>query len=172
MAEERCPELGDRAQLVANKYGRALLLFAKCHQCFNSSHRLSDADLSTLGKLFNILVLRMFSTCTFIFLLERDIDEFLTFYRATFPAATITPKMHMIEDHMVPFLRSWRVGLGLLGEQGAESIHARFNQMGRTYNNMRNGVDRLKSVVTEHLRQVCPFNVAKQPPPKKKKNDD
>lgn len=38
--------------------------------------------------------------------------------------ATITPKLHMLEDHVIPFLTKWGVGLGFLGEHGAESIHA------------------------------------------------
>lgn len=32
--------------------------------------------------------------------------------------------MHMLEEHVVPWLRMWHVGFGLMGEQGAESIHA------------------------------------------------
>ena len=76
--------------------------------------------------------------------------------------------MHMMEDHVVDFIAKWRVGFGMLGEQGAESIHTVFNQLGRTYSNMTNGVERLKSVVMEHYRQICPKNVARQPPPAKK----
>ena len=55
------------------------------------------------------------------------IDAFLAFYRDAFPQATVLPKMHMLEDHVIPFLKKWKVGLGFLGEQGAESVHARFN---------------------------------------------
>ena len=40
----------EQAQVVANKYGRALLLFAKCHNSFNSSLYFDDAALSTLRK--------------------------------------------------------------------------------------------------------------------------
>ena len=36
-------------------------------------------------------------------------------------------------DHVVPFLRKWRVGFGFHGEQGAESLHASFNQITRSY---------------------------------------
>ena len=70
----------------------------------------------------------------------------------------------MIEDHVVPFLQQWKVGLGMLGEQGAEGIHARFNQLERTYCNMANGVERLRAMVADHFRQVCPENVALEPP--------
>ena len=53
---------------------------------------------------------------------------------------------------MVPFLKKWRVGLGFLGEQGAESIHARFNAIKRSYINMPNSVQRLECIMTEHFR--------------------
>ena len=35
---------------------------------------------------------------------------------------TVIPKMHMPEKHVVDWLDEWQVGLGLMGEQGAESI--------------------------------------------------
>ena len=80
---------------------------------------------------------------------ESDIQEFLTHYRATIPNATVIPKLHMMEDHVVDFITEWRVGMGMLGEQGAESIHITFNQLTRTYANTMNGVERLRSIVTE-----------------------
>ena len=104
--------------------------------------------------------------------IEHDIDKFLQYYRSSFPSATVTPKMHMMEDHVVQCLRLWRVGLGMLGEQGAESIHSRFNQLERTYANMANGVQRLKSMVMEHHRQICPDNIIRQPSPKRYKTKD
>ena len=42
-----------------------------------------------------------------------------------FPDSSISPKMHLLEDHIIPWAKEWHVGFGLLGEQGAESIHAR-----------------------------------------------
>ena len=45
----RCPQMEEYAQTVANKFGRALLLFSKCHNQFNSKKGLSEDDLDTLG---------------------------------------------------------------------------------------------------------------------------
>ena len=70
---------------------------------------------------------------------------------------------------MVEFIQHGKVGMGMLGEQGAESIHTIFNQLDRTYVNITNGVQRLKSMMTEHYRQICPENVIGQPPPTKRK---
>jgi len=71
--------------------------------------------------------------------------------------------MHMLEDHMIPWLEQWHVGMGLMGEQGAESIHAAFNRTERRYTNMPEKVERMKCLMTEHHRQVCPPLVDKQP---------
>ena len=70
-----------------------------------------------------------------------DIDEFLQHYRTTFPITWVTPKLHMMEDHVVDFVGEWGICIGMLGEQGAESIHTVFNQLARTYANITNGVE-------------------------------
>ena len=63
----------------------------------------------------------------------------------------------MLEDHVLPFLTQWRVGFGLIGEQGAESIHTAYNQLSRIYANIHNGVDRLRQVTVENQRRTCPL---------------
>ena len=87
----------------------------------------------------------------------RKIEEFMAYYRSTFPDTSITPKLHMLEDHILPFLEKWRVGFGLMGEQGAESIHTAFNQLNQVYANIHNGVDRLHYIMVEHHRRVSPL---------------
>ena len=53
-----------------------------------------------------------------------NIKTFLSYYCSQFSSSTVTPKLHMLEELVVPWVQKWRVGIGLLGEQGAESIHA------------------------------------------------
>ena len=93
----------------------------------------------------------------------------MSFYRVTFPEAKFFPKMHMLEEHIVPWLEQWRVGSGCMGEQGAEALHANFNTCERAYNNMRDRVERLKVVLRNHHMQIMPSNVALEPPPLKKR---
>ena len=50
--------------------------------------------------------------------------------------------MHILEDHVIPWLR--HVGAGLMGEQGAESLHAHLHKLERDYAGIVNKVDRLK----------------------------
>ena len=98
-----------------------------------------------------------------------DIDAFMNHYRSQFPSSRVTPKLHMLEDNVIPGIQHWNVGLGFHGEQGAESIHAIFNSLNRTYSNIRNHADRLKGVMREHYLQIAPSNVAKTPAVKKRK---
>ncbi len=93
----------------------------------------------------------------------------MTFYRETFPHASVLPKMHMLEEHIVDWLRLWGVGLGLMGEQGAESIHASINTISRAYSNIPDKVQRLECILKEHHRHVCPTLAAQQPVKKKRK---
>ena len=57
VAAERCPDMEDMVQLVANKYGRALMLYSKCHELFNSSDRFSEEMLASLRKFPNLTIL-------------------------------------------------------------------------------------------------------------------
>ena len=93
----------------------------------------------------------------YMYFAGKRFEDFLKFYRDTFPDSSITPKMHMLEDHVLPFLQKWRVGFGLLGEQGAESIHTTFNQLNRVYANIHNRVERLHHITVEHHRKVSPL---------------
>ena len=69
----------------------------------------------------------------------------------------------------MPFIRKWKAGLGTMGEQGVESIHARFNALQRTYANITNKASRLKCMVLEHFRQISPDSISREPPVKRVK---
>ena len=75
----------------------------------------------------------------------------------------------MLEDHIVPWIKTWKTGCGLMGEQGAESLHAQFNSMERAYNNMRDRVERLKVLLKNHLLQVKPLTQSLVPLPREKR---
>ena len=89
--------------------------------------------------------------------------------RTTFPNATVIPKLHMLEEHVLPFLRKWRVGFGFHGEQGAEALHRGFNRIKASYTSIPDALKRLMCVVREHHLQVSPVLVAQEPTKKKRK---
>ena len=72
----------------------------------------------------------------------------------------------MLEEHVLPWIRMWEVGFGLLGEEGAESIHTYFNG---PYSGIPDSLRRLKQIMTEHHFHVAPANTIATPPVKKRK---
>ena len=101
-------------------------------------------------------------------LTKQAIREFFNFYRDTFPDSTVTIKMHLLEDHAVQWANANHVGFGLLGEQGAESIHAKFNRLALAYAPIRDRVKNLQCIVKEHLLSIEPQLLAAIPPPAKR----
>ena len=110
----------------------------------------------------------MLNLITLLVFTEKDIETFMSFYRATFPDATVLQKMHILEEHhTIPWLQWWHLGSGLMGEQEAESIHAHMMRLERTYQGV---VDKLNYIVKEHLIESAPSLTGLRPQPKRRKN--
>ena len=62
---------------------------------------------------------------------DEDIKGYMDFCREHFPKESIIPKQHLLECHMTPWLRQWRVSPALLGEQGGEAVHCQLNTISR-----------------------------------------
>ena len=77
--------------------------------------------------------------------------------------------MHILEDHVIPWLRQRHIGSGLMGEQGAESIHSHINKLEAQYSGVVNPLQRLKYVFNEHNLEATPTINDLQPPKRKKK---
>lgn len=95
--------------------------------------------------------------------------EFMEYYREEFPLASVTPKMHMLEDHILPWMQKWHFNPGFHGEQGAESIHTIFNSLARTFASVRDPEEQLRLIFQEHQLQVCPSTDAARPLVNKRK---
>ena len=80
----------------------------------------------------------------------------MAYYRAHYPEATVIPKMHLLEEHMVPWLRRWHIATGLMGEQGAESLHVHLHKLENRFSGVVNDLDHLQYVVREHNVQAAP----------------
>lgn len=79
--------------------------------------------------------------------------------------------MHILEDHVIPWLRHFHIGAGLMGEQGAESIHARVMKLERRYQGIRNDIEQLKYILREQELYSDPSLSALRPPVKRRKLD-
>ena len=101
--------------------------------------------------------------CAFCSIIQA-VHEFIAFFCGTFADATTTIKMHLLEDHDTQWANATHVGFGLLGEQGAESIHAKCNRL-RPGICTHKRVKQLQCIVKEHLLSIEPQIVAAIPPP-------
>lgn len=77
--------------------------------------------------------------------------------------------MHILEDHVIPWLRKWHVGAGLMGEQGAESLHAHLHKLERDYCGITNSVDRLKYIFKMYNVETAPQLLELAPDIKRRK---
>jgi hypothetical protein len=130
-------------------------LFRKCHKGYNSSVSMSDQKIDKIGKSSSTVLLTIHS--------QRRL------HGAEFPWATILPKMHVMEDHTIPWLRNFHIGAGLMGEQGAESIHARMMKLERDFRGIKDELDSLKYIVSEQSLYTAPDL---RPPVKRRKFAD
>ena len=64
--------------------------------------------------------------------------------------------MHMLKEHILEFVKEWRVGIGFYGEQGGESIHAEFNKLDHVYKAVKPATKRLKSMMESHYIKAHP----------------
>ena len=167
VAAQHCPALVPEAQAIAETFREAFTLFSKCHNTYERNY-VSESERAQLCKAKFIVHVHVHVNYTYL-LTADDIKKFMAYYRCKFPNASVTPKMHFLEEHVVEWINRWKVGFGLLGEQGAESIHAYFNTLRRTYSGIPDRVKRLKHMMTEHILHVAPDNITTRPSIKRKK---
>ena len=63
---------------------------------------------------------------------------------------TVTPKMHILECHCLPFIQQTGFGLGFLGEQGGELLHSTLAKVEKRFSSMRKKGHQLKAAVEAH----------------------
>ena len=138
--QQRFPTLLADAQEIELRYRRLFEGYAEARKLFSHCRKLSESEISEL---------------------ETAIRAFIRLCRSEIVARKlghITPKLHLLEEHVVPFARRFGVGLGLLSEQGSESIHARFNALARSYHAIPNDLQRLTAFSQQHLVSVLSLN--------------
>lgn len=133
--QQVCPSLEPEARSIAAKYAELFHLLGTCHRQYNTSAILDDHAVDALGQ---------------------DIKNYLAYFRATFPSESVPPKMHLLEDHVTPWIRQWHFGLGFHGEQGGESVHAHLNSLRCDVRGLQDDVAILQSVIRTHWIQTSP----------------
>lgn len=141
--------LQERYKLLFTQYASARKLFASCS-------KLDETNISQL---------------------EEHIRQFMSTVRAEVTERqkkTVTPKLHLLEQHLVPLVKRFGIALGLLGEQGGEGIHHHFNELEVRANisKVKTSVAQLKIVVEHHLHETIPTvrELVPKPAPRKRKH--
>ena len=136
VVEQRCPSLATNAKEIADRYKKLMSQYAACRQIFSTT---DAVDNTTLDQL------------------QVRIDSFMTTARQEVvdrQLGNITPKLHLLEEHVVPCMRRFGVGLGLLAEQGGEGIHHELNAIAATLSSMRNELSRLQTIVQNTIASL------------------
>ena len=138
--------------LAVTKCDSFKLLFKKyylCHAIMNSAKLLTEHKIVTL---------------------QDNIHDFMMYLRCNWPDVSINPKLHMLEDHVVPFISRWHVGCGFYDEQrGGGSIDASINTKKGRFKTIKNYNERLKYIMNCHLSSTNP-NCCSKRDVKKKRN--
>ena len=81
----------------------------------------------------------------------------------------ITPKLHLLERHVVAQMSPFGTGLGLTGEHGAESIHAELNLLAATFDAVPRELDLLAVIAKQHCIYTLLRHLAQVLQPKTRK---
>lgn len=87
-------------------------------------------------------------------------------FRQCWPEVNVTLKLHLLEDHVLTFLKKWQ--FRFYGEQGGESIHSYFNILNARNINIKNpATTRLWFLMEQHYMHTAAGSVTIKPEDKK-----
>ncbi len=130
-----CPDLIAEAESISQLFLQLNRRFRKIHTAVSHSKQIEEANLGNI---------------------KTHIDNYMRYYRRKFPEERVTVKQHILEHHVIPCLQKYKVGFGVLGESGFESIHARINGIKWSMVGIKNPEQRLLSTIKEHHLGVAP----------------
>ena len=87
--------------------------------------------------------------------IQNQINTYMTLFRQLFPRRTIT-KQHILENHIIPFIKTTSFGLGFLGEQGTEMCHQTIKILEKRAEGIKNKLKKMKFIMNSQLLQVNP----------------
>eukprot|EP00117_Sycon_ciliatum_P032839 scpid71212/ scgid25393/ len=144
---QRCPALEADAKAVCSRYKQLFTKYAACSDIFSKSAAVTAEEIASLRALIK----------DFLALCRREV--------VSRGIGHITSKLHLLEEHVVPLMEVLGVGVGLLGEHGAESIHSTFNNYEKSFKNIPATDQRLKTVTDQHMLScVMEINDVRPPP--------
>ena len=109
----------ESATEVADLFKKSVDLFSVCHNTCNAKY--ATTLLSWVRLCYNYCGNDNIHSIFNLGLTQINIKNLLSHYREYFCDATILPKMHMLEDHIVPWMQHWHVASGLNGGAGSRT---------------------------------------------------
>ena len=141
--------LNNKAYAIAEDFKGLCKRFSDVHRLVSHGNPIQEGDIEGI---------------------QRKIDGYLGYYRRHFPGESITPKLHFLEDHIVPWISQWHVGMAMHGEQGGEGIHKEFNKLDKIMSGIQDPLERLQATMREHIVSTDPGVNKEIPPVKKRKS--
>ena len=143
--QQELSHLRSAAEQIQSRYSRLMNEFAQCRKIYSTTEKPTAASLQTLSDAIS----KFLATCR-TEIVSRKLGN-------------VTPKLHLLECHLVDCMAHFNVGLGLLNEQGSESIHSAFNKLERMHSSVVTTLSRLKSCTEAHLHDTLPKNAQLRP---------
>jgi hypothetical protein len=128
-------EIQDEAKMVVKKFIKLNKYFSKIHKSISGSNVVTEEELQRVDNI---------------------IRKYMDFFRYYFSDTRIILKQHLLENHCINWVRKWKFGFGFHGEQGAESIHRKFNRYESCFGAIESEVNKLKSMMVQHYTGVAP----------------
>ena len=143
-------EIHIKAQTIQQKFNHLNELFSHVHRLIAHSQPVSQTSFNTISN---------------------SIKKYCRFFRKRFKAR-VYPKLHFLEDHCLPFIKSFGFGLGLFSEQGGEQLHQSIGMLEQQTLGVLRKRDKLLIILKKHLTQVCPDIFSEEPLIKKRKKSN
>ena len=92
-----------------------------------------------------------------------NIKQFLFDYSELCPQSTVFSELHYLEEHIVKFVPKWKVGPGMMGEHGGESIYHQFNLLRNRFSSIPEAPSQFYHTLEEHHLTECVIQLLSQP---------
>ena len=128
-------------------------------ECLQMRSKIADAldKHASLNFAFNVIHENISHSCPLndsqIDIAEIFIDHYMELVRQH---DKVTPKSHLLEHHVIPWVRSYKCGMALHGEQGVEQLHSSVAKIAARCRGIRNKFDQQKHILEAMIVHTSP----------------
>ena len=135
------------AETIADRFEKLNRKFAEAHKLVSHTNGLTARESNFI---------------------QDKVNSYFTEYYAQYPNS-VYPKLHILKEHVVSWIKSHGFGLNLLGEQGIESSHKSINRLKRMCSGVPKETRSLEMIMKRHLAMSHPENTNHMIPSSKRK---